>query len=134
MLSPVQELYDFRRTDGEEFFKPIAYSVSKSALYNLTRYLATYWATSGVHVNTLTLAGVWNDQSAEFIDAVSTPELVAVLLLHLSAVNNTPAVACAATRRGIHRRARKASLAAAVRSASSPAIGRGEPLQIALAI
>jgi NAD(P)-dependent dehydrogenase (short-subunit alcohol dehydrogenase family) len=69
MLSPVQDLYDFRRRGGEEFFKPIAYSVSKSALYNLTRYLATYWAKSGVRVNTLTLAGVWNDQPQEFLDA-----------------------------------------------------------------
>jgi NAD(P)-dependent dehydrogenase (short-subunit alcohol dehydrogenase family) len=58
MLSPVQDLYEFRRRGGEEFFKPIAYSVSKSALYNLTRYLATYWAKSGVRVNTLTLAGL----------------------------------------------------------------------------
>jgi NAD(P)-dependent dehydrogenase (short-subunit alcohol dehydrogenase family) len=69
MLSPVQELYDFRRADGEEFYKPIAYSVSKSALYNLTRYLATYWAKSGVRVNTLTLAGVANEQPQEFVDA-----------------------------------------------------------------
>jgi len=69
MLSPVQELYDFRREKGEEFFKPVAYSVSKSALYNLTRYLATYWAKKGVRVNTLTLAGVWNDQPKEFLDA-----------------------------------------------------------------
>jgi NAD(P)-dependent dehydrogenase (short-subunit alcohol dehydrogenase family) len=69
MLSPVQELYEFRRRGGEEFVKPVAYSVSKSALYNLTRYLATYWAKSGVRVNTLTLAGVWNDQPREFLDA-----------------------------------------------------------------
>ena len=69
MLSPVQELYDFRCRGGEAFFKPVAYSVSKSALYNLTRYLATYWARSGVRVNTLTLAGVWNDQPTEFVDA-----------------------------------------------------------------
>ncbi len=69
MLSPVQELYDFRRRGGEMFFKPVAYSVSKSALYNLTRYLATYWAKRGVRVNTLTLAGVWNDQPQEFLDA-----------------------------------------------------------------
>jgi NAD(P)-dependent dehydrogenase (short-subunit alcohol dehydrogenase family) len=69
MLSPVQELYDFRRASGETFFKPIAYSVSKSALYNLTRYLATYWAKAGIRVNTLTLAGVWNGQPQEFLDA-----------------------------------------------------------------
>jgi NAD(P)-dependent dehydrogenase (short-subunit alcohol dehydrogenase family) len=69
MLSPVQELYDFRRREGETFFKPVAYSVSKSALYNLTRYLATYWAKQGVRVNTLTLAGVWAEQPQEFVDA-----------------------------------------------------------------
>jgi len=69
MLSPVQDLYEFRRTSGEQFFKPVAYSVSKSALYNLTRYLATYWAKSGVRVNTLTLAGVSNDQPQEFVEA-----------------------------------------------------------------
>ena len=72
MLSPVQDLYDFRRAQGETFFKPVAYSVSKSAVYNLTRYLATYWARSGVRVNTLTLAGVWNDQPQEFLDAYAT--------------------------------------------------------------
>ena len=69
MLSPVQELYEFRRRGGDEFFKPVAYSVSKSALYNLTRYLATYWAKQGVRVNTLTLAGVWNEQPEEFLEA-----------------------------------------------------------------
>jgi NAD(P)-dependent dehydrogenase (short-subunit alcohol dehydrogenase family) len=69
MLSPVQDVYEFRRRGGEEFYKPVAYSVSKSALYNLTRYFATYWAKSGVRVNTLTLAGVANDQPQEFVDA-----------------------------------------------------------------
>jgi NAD(P)-dependent dehydrogenase (short-subunit alcohol dehydrogenase family) len=69
LLSPVQDLYEFRRRGGEEFVKPVAYSVSKSALYNLTRYLSTYWARRGVRVNTLTLAGVWNDQPQEFLEA-----------------------------------------------------------------
>jgi NAD(P)-dependent dehydrogenase (short-subunit alcohol dehydrogenase family) len=69
LLSPVQDLYAFRRERGETFVKPVAYSVSKAAVLNLTRYLATYWASSGVRVNTLTLAGVWNDQPQEFLDA-----------------------------------------------------------------
>jgi len=69
LLSPVQDLYAFRRETGETFVKPVAYSVSKSAVLNLTRYLATYWAKSGVRVNTLTLGGVWNDQPAEFLEA-----------------------------------------------------------------
>jgi NAD(P)-dependent dehydrogenase (short-subunit alcohol dehydrogenase family) len=69
LLSPVQDLYEFRRARGETFVKPVAYSVSKSAILNLTRYLATYWAKAGVRVNTLTLAGVWNEQSPEFLEA-----------------------------------------------------------------
>jgi NAD(P)-dependent dehydrogenase (short-subunit alcohol dehydrogenase family) len=69
LLSPVQDLYAFRRERGETFVKPVAYSVSKSAILNLTRYLATYWAKSGVRVNTLTLAGVWNEQPEEFVEA-----------------------------------------------------------------
>jgi len=69
LLSPIQDLYAFRRERGETFYKPVAYSVSKSAVLNLTRYLATYWAKAGLRVNTLTLAGVWNEQQQEFLDA-----------------------------------------------------------------
>ena len=66
LLSPVQDIYEFRRQDGEEYYKPITYSVSKSALLNMTRYLATYWAKKGVRVNTLTLAGVDAGQDERF--------------------------------------------------------------------
>jgi NAD(P)-dependent dehydrogenase (short-subunit alcohol dehydrogenase family) len=72
LLSPQQEIYEFRRRGGETFTKPVAYSVSKSAILNLTRYLATYWAKDGVRVNTLTLAGVFDDQPAEFLDAYTS--------------------------------------------------------------
>lgn len=75
-----------------------------------------------------------NDQSAAFIDAVATASLQAVLLLHLSEANNTPAVACAAARRGISRLSRRASLAAAVRKAPSEPIGPKPLAQLALAI
>ena len=69
LLSPQQDVYEFRRRGGESFTKPVAYSVSKSAVLNLTRYLATYWAKEGVRVNTLTLAGVFDDQPPEFLEA-----------------------------------------------------------------
>jgi NAD(P)-dependent dehydrogenase (short-subunit alcohol dehydrogenase family) len=69
LVSPRQDIYDFRRKDGNQFFKPIAYSVSKSSLYNLTRYLATYWAKDNVRVNTLTLAGILNNQPKEFLES-----------------------------------------------------------------
>lgn len=68
ILSPCQDIYEFRRKDGGVFYKPVAYSVSKSAIMNLTRYLATYWAKKGVRVNTLTLAGVFNNQPQEFLE------------------------------------------------------------------
>jgi len=69
LVSPDQNVYEYRRARGEEFYKPVAYSVSKSAVLNLTRYLATYWGRSGVRVNTLTLAGVFNEQEEEFLKA-----------------------------------------------------------------
>lgn len=67
LVSPDQRIYEYRRNRGRDFFKPVAYSVSKSGLLNLTRYLATYWAKKGVRVNTLTLGGVFNKQDKEFL-------------------------------------------------------------------
>jgi NAD(P)-dependent dehydrogenase (short-subunit alcohol dehydrogenase family) len=67
LISPDQRIYEYRRVEGDEFFKPVAYSVSKSSLLNLTRYLATYWADKKVRVNTLTLAGVFNNQDEQFL-------------------------------------------------------------------
>ena len=69
VVSPDQSIYDYRRGETETFFKPVAYSASKSALYNLTRYLATYWAKRNVRVNSVTLAGVFADQNPRFLDA-----------------------------------------------------------------
>lgn len=69
LVSPDQSIYDYRRQRGETFFKPVGYAVSKSALFNLTRYLATYWAPRGVRLNTLTLAGVFNHQDPAFLAA-----------------------------------------------------------------
>ena len=67
LVSPDQRLYDYRRAKGVPFYKPVSYSASKSALVNLTKYLATYWAGQGVRVNTLTLGGVFNGQDPEFL-------------------------------------------------------------------
>jgi NAD(P)-dependent dehydrogenase (short-subunit alcohol dehydrogenase family) len=64
ILSPDQRIYEYK---DKAFFKPVTYSVSKSAIINLSRYLATYWAKKNVRVNTLTLGGVFNNQDKEFI-------------------------------------------------------------------
>lgn len=69
VVSPDQSLYEYRRRRGEIFYKPVAYAVSKSAVRNLTRYLAVYWAKSGVRVNTMVIAGVENGQEPDFQEA-----------------------------------------------------------------
>ncbi len=65
ILSPDQRLYEYKE---KPFFKPVSYSVSKSGVTNLTRYLATYWAKNSVRVNTLTIGGVFNNQDKIFLE------------------------------------------------------------------
>jgi NAD(P)-dependent dehydrogenase (short-subunit alcohol dehydrogenase family) len=69
VVSPDQSLYEYRRGDGETFFKPVAYAASKSALYNFTRYLAAYWGPKNVRANIVTFAGVFNNQDPRFLEA-----------------------------------------------------------------
>jgi len=45
----------------------VTYSVVKSGLVGLTRYLATYWAHAGVRVNCISPGGVYNGQPDEFV-------------------------------------------------------------------
>ncbi|MEA3224549.1 MAG: SDR family oxidoreductase [Planctomycetota bacterium] len=65
ILSPDQRIYEYK---DKPFFKPLTYSASKSAILNISRYLATYWAKKNVRVNTLTLAGVFNNQDDVFLE------------------------------------------------------------------
>ena len=69
LVAPDQNIYEFRRKRGESFYKPVAYSASKSGVLNLTRYLAVYWADKNVRVNSLTIAGVFNNQEKDFLEA-----------------------------------------------------------------
>ena len=68
MVSPDQSIYEYKRKNGEDFYKPIAYSASKSGVLNLTRYLSSYWAKKNVRVNSLSIAGVFNNQDTNFLD------------------------------------------------------------------
>jgi NAD(P)-dependent dehydrogenase (short-subunit alcohol dehydrogenase family) len=69
MVSPDQSLYDYRRKNGQVFYKPVAYSASKSGILNLTRYLAVYWAKLNIRVNSLSIAGVFNKQDQHFLES-----------------------------------------------------------------
>jgi|TARA_B100001964_G_C14252592_1_gene610662 NAD(P)-dependent dehydrogenase (short-subunit alcohol dehydrogenase family) len=68
MVSPDHRIYEYKeKNGGESFYKPVAYSASKSALVNLTKYIAVYWAKSGVRTNLMGLGGVFNNQDEEFM-------------------------------------------------------------------
>jgi len=70
VVSPDQSIYDFRRKQGEEFYKPAAYSVAKSGVLNFTRWLAEYCRQRKVpvRVNTLVPGGVFQGHPDIFIE------------------------------------------------------------------
>jgi NAD(P)-dependent dehydrogenase (short-subunit alcohol dehydrogenase family) len=72
VIAPDQRIY---RKDGladdEQPMKPVTYSVVKTGLIGLTRYLATYWAESGVRANAISPGGIYAGQSDEFVQKLT---------------------------------------------------------------
>jgi NAD(P)-dependent dehydrogenase (short-subunit alcohol dehydrogenase family) len=72
VIAPDQRLY---RKPGlpedQQPVKPVTYSVIKSGLIGLTRYLSTYWADKGVRCNALCPGGIENNQDPAFLKEVS---------------------------------------------------------------
>jgi NAD(P)-dependent dehydrogenase (short-subunit alcohol dehydrogenase family) len=62
LVSPHHDIYA-----GTGIKQPLAYSVSKAGVMQVTRYLACLWGKYGVRVNTLTPGGVYNGQSEAFV-------------------------------------------------------------------
>lgn len=72
VIAPDQRIYLKPGLPAEEQpTKPVSYSVVKTALIGLTRYLATYWADKNIRVNALCPGGVQTDQPAEFLRDVT---------------------------------------------------------------
>jgi len=72
VIAPDQRLY---RKPGlpedKQPVKPVTYSVVKTGLIGLTRYLATYWADSGIRVNAISPGGVYNNQPDDFVERLA---------------------------------------------------------------
>ena len=72
LIAPDQRLYRQPSLPPDlQPVKPVSYSVVKSGLLGLTRYLATYWSAQGVRANALCPGGVYNGQPADFVVRLS---------------------------------------------------------------
>lgn len=72
IIAPDQRIY--RReglTENEQIIKPISYSVVKHGVLGMTKYLASYWGSKGIRVNTLCPASLYNGQDEEFVNKIS---------------------------------------------------------------
>jgi NAD(P)-dependent dehydrogenase (short-subunit alcohol dehydrogenase family) len=68
VIAPDQNLYRQEGlADDLQAVKPVTYSVIKTGLVGLTRYLSSYWADKGVRANALSPGGVYIDQDQEFV-------------------------------------------------------------------
>ena len=71
LIAPDQRLYAKPGViESMQPVKPITYSVAKTGLIGLTRYLATYWADRNVRCNAMCPGGVNNGQPEEFLNEV----------------------------------------------------------------
>ena len=72
VIAPDQRIYRQPGVAEEnQPVKPVTYSVVKTALIGLTRYLATYWADAGVRVNSISPGGVFAGQPEGFVEQVA---------------------------------------------------------------
>lgn len=71
IIAPDQRLY-MSANNKKNYVKPITYSVVKTGLIGLTRYLSTYWADKNVRCNVLCPGGVENGQSKQFLNKIKT--------------------------------------------------------------
>jgi NAD(P)-dependent dehydrogenase (short-subunit alcohol dehydrogenase family) len=68
LIAPDQRLYAKEGVDDDkQDVKPVTYSVVKTGLIGLTRYLSTYWVDKNVRCNAICPGGIENGQPKNFL-------------------------------------------------------------------
>ena len=74
IISPDHSLYKANKKTnykGVDFNTPISYSVTKTAILGFTRYLSTLLSKNNIRVNTISPAGIYNNQPQHFVKEFS---------------------------------------------------------------
>ena len=73
LIAPAQRIYKNENLPADvQPKKPITYSVVKSGLIGLTKYLATYWADQGIRSNSISPGGIFTDQDQDFVNRLQS--------------------------------------------------------------
>ena len=73
VIAPDQRIYKNENLPADvQPKKPITYSVVKSGLIGLTKYLATYWADQGIRSNSISPGGIFTDQDQDFVNRLQS--------------------------------------------------------------
>jgi NAD(P)-dependent dehydrogenase (short-subunit alcohol dehydrogenase family) len=70
LVGPDQRIYI--KPGQPQQYKPVFYSVTKSGVLGLTKYLATYYAGRNIRTNALTPGGVYNNHDETFVQNYSS--------------------------------------------------------------
>lgn len=71
VVAPDQRIYKGSHYNGHEINTPAVYASSKAAVIGLSKYLASYWGSQKIRVNTLSPGGVESGQNTIFQDRYS---------------------------------------------------------------
>ena len=74
VIAPDHRIYEANKKfnyKGVSFNTPVSYSVAKSGIISMTKYLAAYWAKKGIRVNCISPAGIKKRHDKKFVEQLS---------------------------------------------------------------
>ena len=72
VIAPDQRLYKMKDiVEDMQPVKPVTYSVIKTGLIGLTKYISAYWSEKGIRCNALSPGGIYTNQDPTFVNKLS---------------------------------------------------------------